>query len=291
MTDVIQSLLQLQEAIHRFEVETLGLDPDWGGARVEFCMAGELLDLAFHGDCFDEFPDEPPGMDEDSNYPLAAFLDWLAEPAHAGQVRSLRFSGPDEGGNGVKPWTFDRLLNRDVVFERLRHFEVGLTDGADHNLSVIASAEDWFSEGGTTAALLGRMPTLRSMIVPSAPNEEFFDGPPHPLSSLRLQCGLAHENVITNLARSSRFPELRELDHTEVHHSGRISEASAEELRELFTDVEVFEELVCSPTGRRLSRLVLRGTTLTEEQLGSLHRASPGLQLLHVPQEHGHHIS
>lgn len=293
MDETLSSLLDLQRCIHRFQVETLESDPDLSDmARVEFSLGGDLLDLHFHGDSHDDFPTEAAEFGDDGlNYPLIAFLTWLGEPDHAARVRSLRFSGPDEGANGIKAWEFTRLLASDVSFVNLHHLEVGLTDPGDHNLSVVSSQEDFFSEGGVIAALLARMPILDTLIVPSAPDADFFTGHEHPLRRLRSQCGLAHQGFIANLARSSRFPELVVLDHAEIHDQRTVRDADPTELAALFTGFDDFRELMLSPAGRRIAHLTLRGTLLSQAELQELQSLRPDLQLLHIPQQGSHYVS
>ena len=293
MNEILSGLMDLQIRIHRFQVETLDADPGVEDlARVEFSPGGDLLDLHFLGDAHDDFPDEAAEFTDDGlNYPLIAFLTWLGEPGHAERVRSLRFSGPDEGANGLKAWEFTRLLAADVSFPNLMHLGVELTDAGDHNLSVISSPGDPWSEGGTIASLLARMPALTSLTVPSAPDEEFFDGPEHPLARLRLQCGTTHQGFISNLAGSARFPALVTLDHAEVHDVATVRDANEAELAELFTSPEDFRALMVSPAGRRISHLTLRGTRLSPAGLRELNDLNPSLQLLHVPQEAGRYVS
>ncbi|MDO5066645.1 MAG: hypothetical protein Q4D96_05155 [Propionibacteriaceae bacterium] len=294
MNETLASLLDLQARIHRFQVDTLEADPDIEDlARVEFSLGGELLDLRFHGECHDDFPDREAGIDDDeTNYPLIAFMTWLCEPGNAERVRSLRFDGPDEGANGVKAWEFIRLLASDVVLPRLLRFEVGLTDPGDHNLSLISAGADFdHDEGGAVAALLGRMPALRELTVPSAPNAAFFDGPPHPLMQLRLQCGIAHQGFIANLSRSSRFPDLVALDHAEWYDLLTLRAADEAELAGLFTGLEDFSALLGSRAGRRIRHLKLRGTRLSQAELQALQAQAPRLQLLHIPQEGSRYIS
>lgn len=293
MDEILAGLLDLQTRIHRFQAETLEIDDAYEEvARVGFSRAGDLLDLHFHGDSHDDVPDEAAEITDDGvNYPLVAFLTWLSEPGHAERVRSLEFSGPDEGANGIRAWEFTRLLLADVTFPHLVHLGVGLTDAGDHNLSLISSQEDPCSEGGTIARLLGMMPAMESLVVPSAPDENFFDGPEHPLARLRLQCGTAHQGFIANLADSARFPGLVTLDHAEVHDIATVRDADDAELAGLFTSPEDFRALVVSPAGRRISHLTLRGTRLGPADLRELHELNPSLQLLHVPQEAGRYVS
>ncbi len=291
MTSILSPLLDLQARIHQFQAETLDMDPTIDNeylAKVEFSLSDGLLDVRFHGDSYDEFPQQPADItDDEANFPLAAFLTWLSLPEHAQRIRSLRFSAPDEGANGIKAWDFSRLLATDVAFPALRHFEVGLTDGGDHNTSIISSQQDFYSEAGTIAALLIRMPALAALILPSAPNRNFTEGPRHGLSRLRIQCGMSHEGFIGNLAASSRFCELATLDYTENPGSAMMDGAEDYERGASFED---FQALVDSPAGRRLSRLILRGTCLTATELQALADLNPALQILHIPLEAARYI-
>src|SRR5204862_4566957 len=51
---------------------------------------------------------------------------------------------------------------------------------------------------------------------PSAPDVRFFQRPAHPMRVLRVQAGYATQRFIPNLAQSTCFPALQELDWTEI---------------------------------------------------------------------------
>lgn len=283
--DVVESLLALQRRLA--EHERLVGDPDRAvlaapGPRVEFSLAADGVDVTFWGEAYDDDPLVPADpTDEDSNFPFLAFLEWLSCPAAAACVRSLRFTGPDEGANGLRAWQFARLVAAPVTFPRLHTFTVELTDPAAHNTSVIAGPTDEFCEGGTLAALLAKMPRLRVLQAPSAPAAAFFDGPAHPLEYLQLQSGLAHADCLTHLAASDRFGALTSLDYAELYPAGS-EDLDAAALAERFSAVADFHRLLSSPAGRRLTRLVLRGTRLTAAEVQELGECRPGLQLLYV---------
>ncbi|OKL52479.1 hypothetical protein EII12_00815 [Buchananella hordeovulneris] len=292
--DVVESLLALQRRLAEHERLVCGSEPKVlaaPGPRVEFSLAADGVDVTFWGEAYDDDPLAPADpTDEDSNYPFLAFLEWLARPAAAACVRSLRFTGPDEGANGLRAWQFARLVAAPVTFPRLHTFAVELTDPAAHNTSVVAGPTDEFCEDGTLGALLAKMPQLRVLQAPSAPTAAFFAGPLHPLTHLQLQSGLTHADFITNLAASDRFEALTTLDYAELclADAADLDEA---ELAERYTAVTDFRRLLSSSAGRRLTRLVLRGTRLTAAEVHELGRARPDLQLLYVPPTMARYVS
>lgn len=294
MDAIVASALELQRNIAEFQdflygEEHLAAVP---GPRVEFSIAAGGLDLSYFGDPFDDDPSAEADIEDDGlNYPLVAFLDWLSHPEHAAVVRSLRFCGPDEGANGLRAWQFARLVNADVEFPRLHSFDVQLTDPGDHNMSVIASPDDDYAEDGTLAALLGMMPALQYLAAPSSPDVSFFDGDSHPLQSLRIQSGVAHQGFVSNFAGSSRFPELRAVDYAEVYDYIDLLRADEDELTERFTSFADFERLLASAAGRRIEHFTVRGTRLSVEELKALQAFNPDLQLLYVPVDGSRYIS
>lgn len=294
MDTIVASVLELQRNIAEFQDLLFGEEhmATVPGPRVEFSIAAGGLDLSYFGDPFDDDPSVKVDIeDDDLNYPLVAFLNWLSQPEHAAAVRSLRFCGPDEGANGLRAWQFARLVNAGVEFPRLHSFDVQLTDPGDHNMSAIASADDDYAEGGTLAALLGMMPALQYLAAPSAPNASFFDGDSHPLQSLRVQSGVAHQGFISHFAHSSRFPELGVVDYAEVYDYMDLLHADEDELAERFTSFADFERLVTSAAGRHIEHFTVRGTRLSVEELKALQALNPNLQLLYVPVDGSRYIS
>jgi len=71
-------------------------------------------------------------------------------------------------------------------------------------------------ENGMIAKLVSRMPNLEQLVVPSAPDNSFFDIAKHPLKFLKLQAGYEHQNFIDNLAESKNFKQLTALDYTDL---------------------------------------------------------------------------
>lgn len=285
---MIHRILDLQQEIYQF----VTTDFDTGETQkfhcefspyVSFSKVGDLFALTFFGDGFDEEPEtKAVDFQYETNFPFCRFLDFIAEPENAEKIISLNFFGADEGANGTKSWNFNRLANAEVSFPNLQHFEVQLTDLGDHNQSIL---DDDFSyeENGISAKLLKKMPNLKSLILPSAPNQDFFEIGEHPLEFLKIQAGYNHENFIENWAKSQNFPNLRAVDYSEVID---IFDRKQDD----YTDFEHFKKLFTSKAFSSVEHFKLRHFHLTKEQLFELQRLN-SVQFLIIDAHGGKYVS
>ncbi|MDE6500317.1 MAG: hypothetical protein K2K83_06405, partial [Rikenella sp.] len=186
------------------------------------------------------------------------------------------FDWPDEGANGMKLSDLSRMIRSETVFPNLKHLRFRLRGPKAHNCCVLtAEGEDEYEANGTMGALLRQMPALEALTIPSAPDWSFFEGESHPLRRLTLQSGLDHGDFIRNLATCDRFPELEQLDFTDLLHGTR--EAADRES----VAFETFRMLV-EAAPRRLPALryiILRQTTLAESEREVLRRLNPEVQV------------
>lgn len=286
---MLQRILDLQKEIY----QAVTTDDDTGNALpfypeytpyVAFSQNGELFSLSFFGDGYDDDP-KTKAVDfkkEDwYNFAFCRFLDFIAEPENADKILSLKFHGADEGGNGFKTWDFNRLANAEVIFPNLKHFEVKLTDLGDHNTSILDNGFS-YEENGITAKLLQKMPNLASLILPSAPNQDFFEVGEHPLEYLKIQAGYNHENFIENWAKSQKFPHLRAVDYSEV-----IDVFNREQ--EDYTPFEHFKTLFQSEVFSSVKHFTLRNFNLTREELIELQKLN-SVQFLTIDAHGGKYV-
>ena len=259
-----------------------------------FMPQGEFFDIIYSG-----FGDDQPSMsteelrkDQRSEYYFASFLEWLSRQEIANRICSLRFDGDDEGANGTQSWLFQRLINSDVVFPNLKSFSVRLTKPGDHNTCIIEGAPGDFDESGSIAKLVAKMPNLRNLEVPSAPDKSFFEMGSLPLWSLTVQAGYDHQNFIDNMAESDCFPHLHALDYSDyqtVFTEMAGTETQFASYKKLF-ESKLFAE-------HPHFQFKLRYSILTRQQLSALmtikndHRArSRDVQFLYIDIKDGEYI-
>ncbi|MDR1615037.1 MAG: hypothetical protein LBS26_05670 [Campylobacteraceae bacterium] len=261
---MIKELIKLQEDIYNYEMEENdGYWADWS-PKINFYKAEDWYELTYFGD----------GYDDGYNFAFAAFIDLIIK--HSSKIKSLLFTGADEGANGTKNWDFTRLINSGAVFENLESFRVKLTDTGDHNTSIIAASYD---EDGQIAALVAKMPILRVLQVPSAPNDNFFKLKDLSLQQLIVQAGYNTQDFIKNLSACDNMKNLYALDWTDILDDVDSIGTKYEQYKELFSsrffDTQTVE-------GRKIRfHFTLRENKLTTEQLQELIKIK-NIQLLYI---------
>lgn len=206
--------------------------------RLSFGFMGDSLAVAFHG-----------WLDERL---LERALTLVASEGIAPHVWRFRLSGESEGANGTRAWNIEPL-GQGATFSQLEVLDIEGSQPGDYFRTIVANGYD---EEGMIARALAKMPRLRRLSVPSAPNEEFFEGGPHPLRELVLQSGYDTQDFIARLARTQRFPELESLDFTDY------AETYMDDYAQRRTPREAFDALFASPALPALRQVVLRGTVL-----------------------------
>lgn len=279
---MIDKLRQLQHEIYKYSLNdnreyTVGYSP-----KLTFFQVGDLFDINFFGDGFDDDPNTKVSeIDYETNFAFCGFLDLLCDQDIAKRIISLNFGGLDEGANGTKGWNFNRLLHSNSTFPNLKSFKVQLTDLGDHNQSIIDG--DCGKENGMIAKLVSRMPILEQLVVPSAPDNSFFEIGDHPLEILKLQAGYGHQNFIDNLAESKNFKKLTALDYTDLIDVYDIP-------NEDYTSVDSFVKLFNSNAFSSVRHFTLRNANLDDEQLFSLQRLNK-VQFLNIKAKGGRYVS
>lgn len=281
-----QHLLQLQQRIHQSTVaaaEELEADfarhdtPLYVGTLQYLALAPLHggLHVEFYGEVYDD--------------PLFWTLECLSRQEVADTLVSLTFTGPDSGANGTREWEFTSLLDSDVRFPALRSLVISPTEPQHHNASLIQRAGSIMEEGGEIARFCAKAPHLTELVVPNAPNGDFFQVPLTQLSTLRIGGNFDTQHFIDNLANSSNLPQLSLLDFTESTElqSTWASERSAD----LVTGFSSYEKLFTSPAFDSVRVLILRNSCLTLEQLQALNQLRPALQFQVVQATQGGYVS
>ncbi|MGI4866524.1 MAG: hypothetical protein ACRYFZ_21555 [Janthinobacterium lividum] len=280
---MLDALLNLQKDILRYEnQEGHGYMVDYS-PKLLFFQVGDLFDITLYSDGYDDDPGtKAVDMDYETNFAFCALLDLLSIQENANKLLAIEFTGQDEGANGIKGWVFDRIINSKVIFPNLKSFKVQLTDLGDHNLSIINGGN--LEEKGAVAKLLAKMPVLETMVVPSAPDNSFFEIGEHPLSYLRVQTGINNQLFIDNLADSSNFANLKTIDYSElIDFENRIDEID-------YTSISSFKHLFLSSAFASVGRFVLRNSRLEKNHLLELHELNK-IQFLFIDAHGGYYIN
>lgn len=279
---MLEKLIELQQDIYNYE---LAINDSYFvdySSKISFFQIGDFFDITYYGDGYDDDPCiKAIDFDFETNFAFCRFLDFISDQNYADKIISLQFQGPDKGANGTKSWDFNRLINTNVTFPNLISFTVQLTDLGDHNQSIIDGKD--MDEDGMITKLILKMPSLEKLILPSAPNQLFFEIGEHPLKNLKLQAGYSHQNFIENLANSSNFKHLETLDYTDIID---FSDLSIEE----FTSFESYLTLFTSKAFSSVKYFKLRNATLNLEQLFEL-QASNNVQFLNIKAKGGRYVS
>lgn len=216
--------------------------------RLSFGFMGDSLAVAFHGWLDGKL--------------LEKALTLVASEGIAPHVWRFRLTGEAESIDGTRHWDLEPL-GRGATFTQLEVLDVEGRQPEDRHRTVISRGH---GEDGMIARALSRMPNLRRLSVPSAPDAAFFEGPPHPLRELVLQSGDSPQDFIARLARSRRFSQLEALDFTDGFEGKR-------------TPREAFDALFASDALPALRQVVLRGTVLGAEDAARLRDTRVGRRL------------
>lgn len=168
------------------------------GERIAVSVRDGALDVSFFGDPYGES--------------FAATLELVAHPSVAAELTGLWLAGPDEGANGVRNWDVKTLANTSVEFPRITALYLEPTQPEHHNVSVVGPG---FEESGLIARVVAKMPNLRSLTVPSAPDPSFFAKCPSALTKLRIESGFDHQDFWVHARREGLPQTLAELDYAD----------------------------------------------------------------------------
>ncbi|MDU1890617.1 MAG: hypothetical protein E6767_07990 [Dysgonomonas sp.] len=280
---MIDALLRLQQTIYDYHNDdeypySLSYSP-----KVSFFPVGDLVGIKYHGPGYEDDPSmKIEEFDEGYNFGFCALLDFLTNQEYANKVISLVFDSFDEGANGVNEWCFERLTESEVVFPNLEELKIRLTDLGDHNISAI----NYLEEDGTIAKLVKKMPNLKRLVVPAAPDSSFFDFEHTELQSMVVQAGSDTQDFLGNLAKSDKFPALYSLDYAEP--LDQFNDLGEED----YTSVETFKELFASKAfSHQHFHFKLRNSILTEEQLFDIQKTNTKVQFLYINSQAGKYVN
>ena len=232
------------------------------------------LHVEYFGDVFSE--------------PFIWTLECLSEQVVADTLSSLAFSGPDEGANGTKEWEFTSLLDTAVTFPILRSLSIRPTELHEHNASMVQRAGKIMAEGGDIARFVAKAPNLSELVVPNAPDVNFFSHPLPNLHTLRIGGGFDTQSFIDNMAVSTNMPSLKSLDFTESTELQFTWKDKRD--KDAVTSVASYKKLFGSVALDSLHSLYLRNTCLTREQLETLQAIRPRLQFNVVQAARGGYV-
>lgn len=275
-----QRLINLQREFYELSLAQNEYFPLYS-PKFSFFKAGELYEMEFYGSGYDEEPYTPSSeLDADTNVYFAKFTELISEPNVANRLLGLKFDGADTGANGSNEWDFSRLIASGMKFENLAYFHVAQTGLAEHNHRVI-SENSSLEERGQIARLLALMPALRSLVLPSAPDQSFFERE-HGLVHLSVQMGYDKQDFVRNLAQSSNLSRLKTLELSDI-----LTQVEQEQERIGFEELAM---LFGSRAFQSVRRFVLRGANLSHEQLKELQKMAR-VQFLFVEQKSGKYVA
>jgi hypothetical protein len=227
--------------------------------RLNFWQVGGHFHIEFYGD--------PEG---ESYYKT---LEKIAEDPVASAVASICLGGPDRGANGTRSWNLEPLARPSANLPNLRHFSVQQIRPTDHNRTIIG---DIYEEDGVIAKIARKTPNLTELIVPSAPNSEFFGVKLKKLAYLNVDAGYDTQNFIRNLSQSAGFRNLKCLEW------GEYCETYMDGWRQLCTPFEDYQALFSSEAFPNFQRFVFKNPVCSEGELAELKSLRPDIQILVV---------
>jgi hypothetical protein len=200
--------------------------------------------LSFHGD--------PSGES------CQDLMDTLCDPQIAVRIRSLALAGPDIGANGTKNWNIEPLLAGSAAFSALESFSIRLEQPEDHNRTIIG---EMYDESGVVAKLLERSPRLRSLVIPSAPDDAFFSVKQNCIEYFSVDAGYDTQNLISNLGRFHSLPRLRSFAW------GEYNQTYMENWQQNVTPFQDYRLLVRSPQFEHVRTFVWRNPACSDDDI------------------------
>ena len=252
------------DIVKRFEalkkdIDLLNKEKEWFDPEPERLTLSEddgLISIDFYGSPFTER--------------FTTLLNILSEEAVANQVQRLFFHATDVGANGTRPWDFESLLDKPILFPNLIQLSIEWYEPINHNRPVIATRTR-YEEQGMLANWLSKAPQLIMLTAPSAPNKAFFERPRHPLQRLNMQAGFDVQNFVQNFAQSNCFPELWRFEYQDYN------EVYIQNYQENCTPLAHFYELFQSPAFASIRVFVWHNPIFAMDDLSKLKALQPDL--------------
>ena len=206
---------------------------------------------------------------------FTTLLDILSEDAVASQLQRLSFHAPDEGANGTRPWDFESLLNKPILFPNLIQLSIEWYEPINHNRPVTATRTQ-YEEQGMLAKWVSKAPELLFLSAPSAPNKAFFERSRHPLERLNIQAGFDAQDFVLNFAHSNCFPELWRFEYQDYN------EEYIQNYQENCTPLTHFYELFQSSAFASIRVFVWHNPIFAMDDLSKLKALRPDLHFMVV---------
>jgi len=141
-------------------------------------------------------------------------LNWLIDilTKYPDKVRSLNFTGPNCGANGLRDWDLSRLVKANKTFPNLTTFKVQLHEVGHHNATRLTDMDG--DNPVFVTSILKLFPNIRDVEIPCVPCTDFFNLPFPNLNHLRVQANAENSHFIKNLANSPLLKQIS-LDYTD----------------------------------------------------------------------------
>mgnify|MGYP000182745023 CR=1 FL=1 len=164
-------------------------------------------------------------------------LNWLIDvlTKYPEKVRSLNFTGPNCGANGLRDWDLSRLVKANKIFPNLTTFKVQLHEVGHHNATRLTDMDG--DNPVFVTSILKLFPNVRDVEIPCVPCADFFNLPFPNLNHLRVQANAENSHFIKNLANSPLLKQIS-LDYTDNLY---IEE---EEITDYFKKIKAEEEYI-----------------------------------------------
>ena len=100
------------------------------------------------------------------------FTEALILPENSNKIKKLFLHSTDSGCNGTNSWYLEYLT--EGFYPLLEVFEIQRNKPTQHNSNII-EGNNIYQESGVIADFCKKMPKLKSLTIPSAPEKNFFE--------------------------------------------------------------------------------------------------------------------
>lgn len=186
-------------------------------------------------------------------------------------LKSITLRSPDAGTNGTNSCNLSELVDGDGSFDTLELLQIQQQSPDDHNGRTVGDCDE---ETSALTRLIRKAPVLDGLRSPSTPDASFFDSGPHPLRWLSVDTAWSTQDFIANLAASTAFGNLRNLEFGEYRSTPRSPEGG--------TPFEDYERLFRSTAFDAVQTFTWRNPLCTPEQIAALKTIRPALRRIKI---------
>jgi uncharacterized protein (TIGR02996 family) len=187
---------------------------------------------------------------------------FIASPEVAPAIRSL-YLWTTVAANGTAEIYLDGYVTGSGQFTNMKRFATNFSNEDGECIIASIRTGHGYDEAGLLAKLLDKCPTIEDLVIPSAPNHDFFSVGIRPVKRLRVKAGYATQDFILNLSRSDCFPQLEELDY-------RDCDLNTNDWRQRATPFQHFVTLFRSPALASMHAVTLTDVLLTDSEVQEL---------------------